>query len=233
MKSVRFLSAALIGVVFLSSVPIAQSAATPKPSPIEKLGDNVYRVGSIRVDTAKRELSVPGKVNPVTVLEFIANPTDGMKAYESAITVDTNAITFNAALLLLGLDPSHGRRGVTRMEGVAGDPVEIWIDTPIPTAQHIRAERLIYSQETKETATDDTWVFTGSSFLPPPDGRFRADADGVLIGFVHDLASIIEISHPVGLGQYGITVLNPTLGLTPGMPVTLTVKAIGAPPKPH
>jgi hypothetical protein len=233
MKCARFLSVALIGVVFFPSMSLGQGPTPPKPSPIEKLSENVYRVGSIRVDTAKRELSVPGKVNPVMTLEFIANPTDGLKAYESAITLETNAITFNAALLLLGLDPSHGRRGLSRMEGVAGDPVEVWIDTPIPTAPHFRAERLIYSQETKETATDDAWVFTGSSFLPPPDGRYRADADGVLIGFVHDLASIIEISHPIGLGQYGITVLNPTLGLTPGMPVTLTVKATGAPPKLH
>jgi hypothetical protein len=233
MKHARCVIVLLSGLTFLPTATAAQEPPTPKASPVEKLGDNLFRLGNIRVDTAKRELSVPGKVNPVTTLEFIANPTDGLKAYESALTLDTNAITFNAALLLLGLDPSHGRRGFSRNDpnGVAGDPVEIWIDTTGPSAQKFRAERLIYDQTAKEAASDGSWVFTGSSFLP--DGRYRAEADGVLIGFVHDLATIIELSRAVGLGRYGAVVLNPTLGLTPGMPITLTAKAVGAAPKPH
>jgi hypothetical protein len=107
----------------------------------------------------------------------------------------------------------------------------VWIDTTGPSPQHFRAERLIYDQQTKESASDGSWVFTGSTFLP--DGRFRAEADGVLIGFVHDLATVIELLHEIGLGRYGAVILNPTLGLTAGMPITLTVKAVGAAPKLH
>jgi hypothetical protein len=217
----------------LGSAAQPPAAPEPKASPIEKLGDNLFRLGSIRVDTSKRELSVSGQVNPVTVLEFVANTTNGMKAYESAITLDTNAITFNAALLLMGLDKSHSRIPLYRTDpnGVAGDPVEIWIDTTGPSPQHFRAERLIYDRATKEAASDGSWVFTGSSFLN--DGRYRAEADGVLIGFVHDVSTILELTRAVGLGRYGAVILNPTLGLTPGMPITLTVKAVGAVPKPH
>ena len=232
MKRPRFASSVLLGVAFLTVAAVAQPPE-PKPSPVEKLSDNLFRVGTIRVDTTKRELTAPGKVNPVTTLEFIANTTGGIKAYESAVTLDVNAITFNAALLLLGLDKSHSRIPMARTDpvGPAGDPVEVWIDTSGPSPQRIRAERLIYDQETKAAASDGTWVYTGSSFLS--DGRYRADADGVLIGFVHDLATIIELSTAIGVNRYGAVILNPNLGLTPGMPVTLTVKAIGPAPKPH
>src|SRR5918994_4180336 len=77
--------------------PPAQQAQTP---PVQKLGDNLYRIGMLRVDTAKREVSAPATVNDVMTLEFAANTRGGLKAYESAITVQSDAITFNAALLL-------------------------------------------------------------------------------------------------------------------------------------
>jgi hypothetical protein len=227
------------GVVFVSGFAwltvalLARAPQPPKASSVEKLGDNLFRVGNIRVNTAKRELTISGRVNPVTTLEFIANPTDGIKAYESAVTLDTNAIGFNAALLLLGLDKSHARPAQSRDDpaGPGGDPVEVWIDTTGSSPQHIRAERLIYDQETKSAAGDGTWVYTGSSFIS--DGRYRAEADGVLIGFVHDPATIIELTRAMGLGRYGAVILNPTLGLTPGTAITLTVKAVAAAPKPH
>ena len=58
----------------------------------------------------RSELTVAGTVNPdVRTLEFIANARDGIKAYETAVTLDTDAITFNAALLLIGLDKSRSK----------------------------------------------------------------------------------------------------------------------------
>jgi hypothetical protein len=81
----------------------------------------------------------------------------------------------------------------------------------------------MYDTETKNTPTNGSWVYTGSTFLP--DGRYLAQVDGALIGFVHDPASIIEYAAGAGLNKYGTIVLNPTLGLAPGTSVTLTVKA--------
>ena len=45
-------------------------------------------------------------MNDVEMLEFVANTINGAKAYESALTLQTDAISFNAALLLIGLDPA-------------------------------------------------------------------------------------------------------------------------------
>src|SRR5258707_7718597 len=54
------------------------------PAAVAKLGPGLFRIGEIKVDTTKHEVSVPGKVNAVQILEFVANTRGGMKAYESA-----------------------------------------------------------------------------------------------------------------------------------------------------
>jgi hypothetical protein len=203
--------------------------AAPQPSAkVERLGPNLVRLGSINVNTATKELMVAGTVNPdVRTLEFIANAREGVKAYETAVTLDTDAITFNAALLLIGLDRSRSKNIPKAHFDKAtpiGDTVEITIECPKKECQRMPAERLMFDQETKTAAASGSWVYTGSSFLP--DGRYLAQVDGALIGFVHDPASVIEYAAGAGLNKYGSIVMNPTLGLAAGTAITLTVKAV-------
>lgn len=209
--------------------PADPAGALPQPK-VEKLGPNLVRLGNIRVNTATKELTIAGTVNPdVRTLEFIANAKDGVKAYETAVSLDTDAITFNAALLLIGLDRSRSKNIPTVHFDKAtpiGDTVEIFIECPKKECQRLPAERFMYDTETKTTATNGSWVYTGSTFLS--DGRYLAQVDGALIGFVHDPASVIEYAAGAGLNKYGTIVLNPNLGLTPGTAVTLTVKAAAA-----
>ena len=212
--------------------PAGQKPADPAaPQPqakVERLGPNLVRLGTINVNTATKELMVAGTVNPdVRTLEFIANARDGVKAYETAVTLDTDAITFNAALLLIGLDRSRSKNIPTAHFDKAtpiGDTVEITIECPKKECQRMPAERLMFDQESKTTAATGSWVYTGSSFLS--DGRYLAQVDGALIGFVHDPASVIEYAAGAGLNKYGSIVMNPNLGLAAGTAITLTVKAV-------
>jgi len=207
--------------------PADPAAALPQPK-VERLGPNLVRLGTIRVNTATRELSVAGTVNPdVRTLEFIANAKDGVKAYETAVSLDTDAITFNAALLLIGLDRSRSKnipKAHFDPATPAGDTVEITIECPGKECQRFPAERLMFDQESKTAASGGSWVYTGSTFLS--DGRYLAQVDGALIGFVHDPASIVEYAAGAGLNRYGSIVFNPTLGLASGTAITLTVKAL-------
>lgn len=207
--------------------PAEGQSAPPQPA-VERLGPNLYRMGTIRVDTSLREITVPGTVNPdVRTLEFIANAREGVRAYETAVTLDTDGITFNAALLLLGIDRSrtknvpkvHFDRAVP-----VGDVVDIWIECSARDCGRIPAERVMYDGEKKRPLSGGTWVYTGSTFLP--DGRYFAQVDGSLIGFVHDPASIIEYAAGAGLDRYGSIILNPDLGLPGGTSIRLTVKAV-------
>ena len=234
-----FVVAAVVVADAQSPFPAAPS---PKPSQpaIEKLADGAVRLGPIRVDTAKRELSVAGSINDVTILEFVANTKNGQKAYESAITIDTDAITFNAALLLIGLDPKRAVVPTRHFDPTPpeGDPIDIFVDavirTPLapPTTRRLRVEELLFDQRTGKTIPEGPWVYTGSGFVDDPNGRrYLADLDGVLIGFVHSPAPVIENPRAGAVDGYGSIVLNRALGLVPGSPITLTIKALPRSPK--
>jgi hypothetical protein len=210
------------------------------PAAVAKLGPGLFRIGEIKADTTKHEASVPGKVNAVQILEFVANTRGGMKAYESALTIDTNAVTFNAAMLMIGLDKEHARVPTQHFDPVPpqGDRVALWIDWS-RGSEHVRTpvEQLLFDKESRQVVPGSEWVYTGSVFLEqgptPRSTRYLADLDGVLIGFVHSPAPIIENISGAGVGRYGNIVLNPNLGLEPETPITLTVKALGSAPKPH
>jgi hypothetical protein len=210
--------------------PDTSSPRPAKPATIEKLGANTYNVGRMLVDTAKREVTIPGTANSVVTLEFVANTNGGSKAYESAITLDTNAISFNAAMLLIGLDPSRSRAAMMQFDKTppAGDPVEIYVEWESNRrTRRIRVEELLYDSRTKKTLKEGPWVYTGSTFVETGNGRqFLAELDGVLIGFMHGPQAIIDNPRNDAVDGFGSVVLNPTLGLTDKTPLKVIVKAL-------
>ncbi len=168
----------------------------------EALGKGVYRIGAILVDEPARRFSVTGRiVRREAPLESIAVSKGGARSGKGLIEIDSNAIEFNLACLLIGLDPRHADRAGDRRAGspAQGDAVSIvvsWIDAggrhkTLPAADLIDRKR--------QRSSQGPWVYTGS--ILRPDGLYMADADGTVIGFVHDPSSIIE--HRLGLGGDG------------------------------
>lgn len=223
------------GILGLVSRPCAgQQAAvrgvdpTRPSAPIERLGADRLRVGNIQIDTAKKEVVVRGTVNDALTLEFVANPKGGFKAYESALELDTDAVNFNLALILIGLDPARAVPARTHLDVTPpqGDPVEVWVAWEANGRQmRVRAEQLIYNVQTKQTLSEGPWVYTGSVFSSD-NNAYLADLEGSLIGFVHTPAPVIESPRPLNPGDYGANRLNPNLNLKPGTAVTLTVRAL-------
>ena len=230
------LCALLTGVVMVQATALAQNPPSAPQNPgqpartppsVERLGDNLLRVGKIRVDTKAREISVAGTVNDVQTLEFIANAAGGFKAYESALSLDTDAISFNLSLLLIGLDRKDAVVPTKHFDPVTpkGDPVEIWVEFDSAGKRtRIRAEELVYNLHTKKTLAPDSWVYTGSTFVADSNA-YMADLEGTLIGFVHTPAPVIEHAGTVA-GPYGASRLNPNLKLEAGTRVTLTIRAL-------
>lgn len=195
------------------------------PTPqVETIGPGLFRVQNVTVDVKAREVRVPGRINKVDVLEFVANTLGGFKAYESAFTVETNAVSFNTALLLIGLDKARSRVPTMHFDPVApeGDPVELWFEAA--PGKRRRIEEMLFDQRSKTTLPVGPWVYTGSTVLS--DGRYVAEVDGVLIGFVHSPAPIIENPRAGAVDAYGSFVMNPKLGLPPLTPITLIVRAL-------
>jgi hypothetical protein len=198
------------------------------PAPVEKLGENLFRVGEIRVDTAKREITIEGVVNDVQAIEFLANSRGGLKSYESAITLKTDAINFNVALVLIGLDRQKARPSRMHFDPatVEGDPVAMTVEIKGPNGvEKGPIELLLFDRATRAAVPPGDWAYTGSMFYP--DGRYAADADGVLIGFAHTPSSVIESVKGIGLGRYGSIVPNPKI--LKGTPLTLRIRSLGKP----
>ena len=220
-----------IRIVFLAVAVWLMVTATPPmlraQAAVERLGDHLFRLGQIRIDTAKREIAISGHVNDAHVLEFVASTTGGFKAYESALSLDTGGIPFNAALLLIGLDKAHARVPTRHFDPIApaGDPVDLWVQWSLNgQARRERVEALLFDIRTRQPIPSGVWVYTGSTFVQ--DNAYLADIDGVLIGFVHSPAPVIENPRAGAVDSYGSVILNPNLGLPPGTAVTLTVHAL-------
>jgi hypothetical protein len=224
------LTAIFLGLA--SAAAVAQPGPLVEPpksaAPVERLGPDLLRVGNIKVDTAKKEISVAGVVNEVTTLEFIANTKGGLKAYESALELDTNGINFNLALILIGLDSKRAVPPRFPLDPTPprGDPVEIWVEwDESGNHRRVRAEQLVFNEETRQTLSESPWVYIGSKFSPE-NNAYLADLEGCLIGFVHSQSPVVESARELLPGAYGASRLNPNLNLKPGTSVSLTVRAL-------
>jgi hypothetical protein len=207
-----------------------QAPAQPAAAPVEKLGPSSYRIGRVQLDTVRREVVVPGKVNAAATLEFLAGTVNGLKEYETLLSLDVSAVSFNTAMLLIGLDPSHARLPAMQFDPQPprGDPVEISIEWQDGSRRRrVTAEELIWDQRTKKTLREGPWVYTGSGFIDDGNGkRYLAELDGVLIGFMHGPQSIIDSPLNDAITGYGSFVLNPNLGLKENTSVSVTIKAL-------
>lgn len=216
---------------FLQSPPPTGPQGAPQGAPVERLGPSLFRVGNIRVDTAKREISVTGHMNAdVRVLEFAANARAGLKAYETAMTLDTDAINFNLALVLIGLDRKNARPAQRHFDPatVEGDPVAVTVEYNTPNGtERGPIELLLVDKESGAPVQKGEWVYTGSVLFP--DGRYAAEVDGVLIGFAHTPSSIIESVKGIAVGRYGTIAPNPKI--PPTTPITVRVSALGGRPR--
>jgi hypothetical protein len=215
-------------LVAATALPAWAQTEPPKPLPqVERVGPDRVRIGEVEVDLARKELRVTGTVTDAITLEFVATVKGGNKSYESALELDTNVISFNLALILVGLDPDRGN-AAQLMAGrgtPVGDPVEVWVELS-GGGRRIRAEELVYNTGTKRTLSEGPWAYTGSVESPMRDGRLFAEVDGTLIGFIHSPSPLIESPRPFTPGTYGDNRLNPALNLKPGTVVTLTVRAL-------
>ncbi len=203
--------------------PVGPPPSTP--SPVERLGKDRLRIGAVFVDLGKKEVSVAATVNDAPLAEFVANTKGGFKSYESVLEAETNALNFDLGLTLIGLDRAHSVSPQFHFDPVPpqGDPVDVWVSWGEGSRRRrVRADELIYDEGTKKTLPVGKWVYIGSRIV---EGGLVADLDGVLIGFVHTPAPLIERVDPVP-GPYGAIKMNPNLGLKPGDVVTLTVRAL-------
>jgi len=215
-------------LTLLVSAGLAGADAPTSASPVEKTGDEQYRVGAISLDRNARTFSVSGTIlRHSDALEYLAVSTEGRKGYESLLELDTSPSDFNVACILLGLDDENSVKpryqfDENKAEGQAVAISLSWQDDgETVTVSGANALRL-----GDTPFDDDSWVYIGST-TGNYGKEFMADAGGTLIGFVHDPYSIIDHANGAGIGNYGLVTANTDVLPAIGTEVTLTVTVTG------
>jgi hypothetical protein len=213
-------------VLWLCLAVIGQALAAEGKTAVEDLGNGRYRVGAITIDKTAGQLSVPGTVikldQPDSPIEFMAVSKGGMKRYEAIFELDTSAVNFNLACILLGLDASHATQPKHHFdpEPLKGDAVKIFVSWKDgEKAIRVPVSDVLRLADNSKVPND--WVYTGSFFSP--DGGYIAEMSGTLVGFVHDPDSIIQHRSGLGLGHYGAVTYNADVLPQPGTPVRLQI----------
>ena len=207
----------------------ADPAASSGTTAIQDLGNGHYRIGTIKIDKTKRQFSVPGSVikleRPDSPIEFIAVSKGGRKRYEAIFEMETSAVDFNLACILIGLDANHAIHPKHHFDPLPlkGDAVEMFVSWEGEgKKRHVPITNIL--RVAGSTHVTNEWIYTGSFFAP--NGRYIADAMGTLVGFVHDPGSIIQHRLGLGLGNYGAVIKNPDILPPPGTPILLDVSRI-------
>jgi hypothetical protein len=166
--------------------------------PIEKIDDNVYKIGNLVVDGNTREVTMPGWINMSEGLVELLACAPGGKVHESVVVVDVEPFHLQIALLLLGLE---GGESISHQGDPAtpeGDPVEIvieWADPESGETKRVRGEDFIYNVKADRPMIHTHWVFTGSRVV---DGIFVAQMEKSLVTTYHDPYTIIDNPLPTG-----------------------------------
>ncbi len=207
-----------------ASVP---TVSGQKP-PIQKIAENLYRVGDVAVDTKQRTVTFSARVNlPQGVLEVLICTEYG-KTHESLLSTKVDPLHLNVALLLLGLEGGHAVKYQGDPTQPVGSPVEIWFRVKEgETEKVIRAEDWVFDTRRNRPMLRTHWVYVGS--VVTKDG-FMAQREGQIVTTFHDPFTLMDNPLPEGADDT-VYVVNTEQVPRVGTPVTVVIKAIAPPDK--
>lgn len=231
MKSMAVRSLWLLAACFLALLvppPASAQADTTKSSdttasPITRIGEDVYKIGNVILDSRKREIRIPGRVNMEKgMIELVACGPGG-KLHESILVLDVVPYHLQVGLLLLGLRFVGGPEYQGDPRTPLGDSVEIQASwTLAGKTTTVRIEDLVWDIPHKRMMEHTPWVFVGSKLL---QGQFMADAEKSLITTYHDPFTILDNPLPSGSDDE-LYKVNWNIVPPKGTPVEVVIKAL-------
>jgi len=203
-----------------------------------KVSPNVYRIGTVTVDLASREVRFAGKINMATgVMEVLVCTIYG-KTHESVISTTIRPLDLHLALLLLGLqngynpgwpepdDPQFKKEGwgIPR-----GDQVDVTVEWELAgKPMKVRVEQLLKDCRTGEPLPQTGWVFVGS--FVDERGTYLADAIGSIITNYQDGSSVLDCPLKAARSDDYLVVNDPIVPPV-NTPVEIRIVPAKEPPK--
>ena len=146
-----------------STDPTDIKLAKPK-----KIGENLYQMGNVIVNTDKKEIVIPGEINIAsedTIIEFFACGTRG-KTHESILILDVEPIYVFMALGMLDLEPGMNLEVEGDPRQPKGSHVEIWVEWKQGDKDISRPARdLVWNMMNGQPMQKTHWVFTGGRLI--------------------------------------------------------------------
>lgn len=212
LKSLTCATLVLIGWLFSNIVQAVDAALPPPPilmpgsegqgeqiPPIEKIGNNEYRLGEIRIHKAERSITFPAEVNMDRgLLEYLIVHRKG-KTHESLLRTHVDPYNLQIAFLLIGFEGTDQR---LTMQGdpttPRGERIQIHIRNVGGSEQPaFPVERWLANQFDDAVKDVDSmnWVFSGSYV---DQGRFMSQESGSIAAIWHDPVALIDNASPGG-----------------------------------
>jgi len=183
-------------ILLLLNYSISQENENTK-SLIKQTGDSTYQLKNIFINSAKKEVRFPAKINMQEGLIEVFVCTPGGKIHESVLVADIVPYYLQVSLLLLGLNSSESDKYDKVISPVKGDEVEVWVNWAENTkTKKYRAEELIWNAARNKTMEKSNWIFVGSKIV---NGQFMADHVKSLVTTYNDQYTIID--NPLATGS--------------------------------
>lgn len=198
----RLSAVLLLGSCFLSSSMAQDEKTTAPESPqVTKIGENLYRLGEIRIDAKAREVSFPGVVNMREggPIEYVLVHETG-KVHEAIFTTAVPPLHLQIALKLLKYKDGHGdvfnrllAPEVLEKEG--GEKKdrgnEVTVRFTVADEEPVPASETIIDGATANPMEDAPWIYTGSTI---EDGTFMAEAEGSIVAIYLDHLAMFNMA---------------------------------------
>lgn len=223
--------------LLLSLGLLADSQKVPEVKQIDAVR---FQLGSIEINSEKRTITFPAKVEQNEVLlEYLLVTPQG-KVHESLFSTSINPLELNIAMKLLGyqeskelipiLDKNYESTGVyfKAEDALATQLSRLSISVQWETGgKQVRyhPNQLIHIESTGASMPDAPWIYSGSELNK---GKLQAAISGDIIAIFTDRTALINYS---GEGREDDTIWLPNKKLIPplGTPVIVTLTQTNQP----
>lgn len=162
---------------------------------LRQISTNVFELGQVRLDKARRSITFPAVLNMNAGLaEYLLVTTSG-KTHESLLRTDVPPLQIHLAMLLLGAKGAGGQGFPTNTaKALPGEAIRIELTwTNQGKEVRVRAEETIRNREHGAAMTRGPWTYTGSRLI---EGLFIAQEVGSIVSLIEDPDALVNNPRP-------------------------------------
>ena len=173
-----------------------EQAAALTNSPLKQISKDIFEIGKVRLDKARRTVSFPAVVNMQEGLMEYVLVAEGGKLHESVLVTDAEPYHIHLAMLFLGANGAPVLKPEERVaeKEVKGEPVTIWAAWQTHgSAKRARIESFITNKEANKAMSVGKWTYNGSWVF---EGTFIAQRERSIIALITDHDALVNNPRP-------------------------------------